>query len=44
MNTMDAVIAPIAHLFEPCPMSPEILCVWCGIAEAAHDELPSDDR
>jgi hypothetical protein len=32
------------HLFEPCPTSPEIQCVWCGIAESAHPVDGAPDR
>jgi len=32
------------HLFEPCPTSPEIHCVWCGVAEAAHPDDGALDR
>jgi len=36
--------ATAEHLFEPCPTSPEIHCVWCGVAEAAHPDNGALDR
>jgi len=39
-----ATASLIGHLFEPCPTSPEILCVWCGLAEIKHPADAAPDR
>ena len=41
MTDVAAAAGLIEHPFEPCPTSPEILCVWCGTAEAAHPVEPA---